>query len=90
MLGVAQMDRALGCGPGGCGFESRPSPHKERRKKIMGQPSGCDVKGDKIKNLEMEVVNLKAKLKERVRGLYYFYLERQLRETKALIKKLKQ
>lgn len=27
MLAVAQLVRAQGCGPCGCGFESRPSPH---------------------------------------------------------------
>jgi len=41
-------------------------------------------KGDKIKNLEMKAVRLKAKLKGHV------YLERELRETEVLIKKLKQ
>lgn len=27
MVGVAQLVRALGCGPRGCGFKSRLSPH---------------------------------------------------------------
>ncbi len=27
MVSVAQLVRALGCGPGGRGFESRHSPH---------------------------------------------------------------
>lgn len=27
MVSVAQLDRALGCGPGGRGFESRRSPY---------------------------------------------------------------
>ena len=27
MVGIAQVVRALGCGPGGRGFESRYSPH---------------------------------------------------------------
>tara|TARA_Y100000590_G_scaffold190409_2_gene216723 strand:+ start:38701 stop:38907 length:207 start_codon:yes stop_codon:yes gene_type:complete len=33
MVGVAQLVRAPGCGPGGRGFKSRPSP-KDRRSSI--------------------------------------------------------
>lgn len=30
MVGVAQLVRALGCGPGGRGFEPRHPPHDEK------------------------------------------------------------
>jgi len=46
-------------------------------------PRTGSKKGDRIKNLEIKAAGLKAKLKERI------YLERELKKTEVLIKKLK-
>lgn len=35
MVGVAQLVRASGCGPEGCGFESRRSPCQKQKPEIM-------------------------------------------------------
>ena len=42
MVGVAQLVRAPGCGPGGRGFDSHRSPHSRQ---IAGSQASCQFHG---------------------------------------------
>ena len=49
MVGVAQLVRALGCGPGGCGFKSRLSPHFIRSSRDNGLVRDRRFRGGPLK-----------------------------------------
>lgn len=51
VVGVAQLVRALGCGPGGCGFKSRHSPQSLLHLSIPVFEDCFDERGDVTKRL---------------------------------------
>jgi hypothetical protein len=54
MVGVAQLVRALGCGPGGHGFETHHSPHFASR---LFEMSVFDDSAKKVYSSDLSSIN---------------------------------